>query len=1650
MAGRIQGITIKLKGDTSDLQNSLNQVYKSGEELNRELRQINTSLKFHPGNTDLITQKQRVLGEAVENTRKKLDDLKKAQQEAQRAIENGDPGAQAQYDKLTREILKTEDQLKSMSRELKQSESAMRQWGESTQRSGEKVKAAGEKIGNVGKTLSTRVTAPIVAAGVAVGKAAIDFESAFAGVRKTVDATEAEFAMLEEGIRQMAKELPASAVEIAGVAEAAGQLGIKTENILGFTRVMIDLGEATNMSAEEAATSLARLANITGMPQAEFDKLGSVVVDLGNNFATTEKEIVDLGLRLAGAGAQIGMTEAETMSFAAALSSVGIEAQAGGSAFSKVMIEMQLAAETGYSALDNIEAILADTGVSFVEFEQAAMHGGDALKDVAHRTGLSKDELKTLHKELLEGIVSVERFADVMGVAGDEFVEMFKSDPSGALMTFVEGLASAEDRGVSAIAVLDEMGITEVRLRDTLLRAAGASDLFSDAIATGTKAWEENTALTNEAEQRYQTMESQLQILKNNFIDVGISLGEQLLPYVEKFVNWLGNVADKLSEVNPKTMDTAIKIAALAAAIGPVLVVLGSMMGAVGSAMSGIGLLAVAFGGGGAAATAFGAAVAGLAGPVGIAVAAIAGIAGAAIALSQDALPEVDHFASGVSDATAEAVGAFLELEEQATTSLKQMVWSGQEVTAEYAETIGGAFTQMKDTILTSLTEQRDESAITLQEMFDNNASISSKEREKILAALDAEYNSKSVQIAEGEARVQEILSTASEEKRALTETEKEQINFIQEEMRNAAVQTLSESEAEQLAIMESLRANAGVISAQQAAEVVQNSVKQKDEAIAAANEEYEERLKAAAQLRASGSEEAAEMADKIVEEATRQRDEAVKMAESMHMDVVEEAKAQAGEHVAEVDWSTGEIKSKWEVMADKINTTVNDFGDKVAERFGEIARDGIDRAEELRKGAVQAFDDLRRGASEKMEAAREAISTKISDAKSTVEDKVAEMVTAGRTNFEAFRESASTKFGEVKTAVSRGLRNAYDTVTGWFGSFATAGSNIVGSIASGVRDAVWKVRDAINGVVSKIRNYLPFSPAKEGPLRDLDKLNFGGTIASSITKGTKDVTKAMGGMAGDAMDTLEGGMLKRKPSITDTMGEIRNHVLKNIEPLTEVFEREGMLMEEVFANLKQGGTVAMEELFNTMALLQDYGYDSTEMARIFGPAWSEALQMIVWNMTGWDVQTMRTTYNLDEMNKAFAAMLGVGTSGTEGMKADLEDLGTTAEAVAKQSEKAILQHLGTLKAYVAGNKAAFIASMDQLLGAGEDVWNNIVHGGSGANGVIASVINRLSGISDEAKRTALAGQAFGDHWKSALNGMIQEVGMWQSEYNVGSWAIDQNKLLSLSLEEVKAAADKVKESISAESFAEPIKEDAIKTVKDKMQSELGEIESFTKETLDGIAKKFDETFAKIQTSVVSNLKDKVVPAMRDALMSGLDVSEDFTQNVFDDWNHTFYELADVVLVNLRDHTSPVMRQELQRMLAGMGDYTQAFFDTGQNWMRALAAGIQSGMQDVRASINSMPQAQVQAAGTGVQWYDSGGIFRSPTVIGVGEKRPEFVGALDDLKAIVADVIDKRGSGGDSDIVITGNTFAVREEADIRKIAEELMTLADRKKRGGR
>lgn len=418
--------------------------------------------------------------------------------------------------------------------------SSLQQFMDDSGTAQDRVKALGNAFTSAGATMTKNVTLPLVGLGTAAAKAAIDYESAFAGVRKTVDATEEEYAQLSDSIIEMSNRLPQSASDIAGVMEVAGQLGVRgTENLLNFTETMIMLGDATNLSSEEAATALARIMNIMGTSGDDVSRLGATVVALGNNFATTESEIVEMTNRLAAGAKLAGLTEAETMALAAAMSSVGIQAEAGGTAMTQ----------------------------TFNEIETAVANGGKALDD----------------------------FASVAGMSSEEFANTWKNKPIEAIQAFIRGIGQLDEKGESAVLVLDKLGLTGIRQSNMLKSLGLASDLLVDSIDMANQAWDENTALTTEAETRYGTLASKISILWNNVKNLAISFGELLMPAIDKVTGTIQNAVQWLNGLDDSQKKTLVTVLEIAAAIGPILLIIGKFIGVISTLIGVVKTVRTAF-----------------------------------------------------------------------------------------------------------------------------------------------------------------------------------------------------------------------------------------------------------------------------------------------------------------------------------------------------------------------------------------------------------------------------------------------------------------------------------------------------------------------------------------------------------------------------------------------------------------------------------------------------------------------------------------------------------------------------------------------------------------------------------------------------------------------------------------------------------------------------------------------------------------------------------------------------------------------------------------------------------------------------------------------------------------------------------------------
>ena len=323
--------------------------------------------------------------------------------------------------------------------------------------------------------------------------AATSYESAFTGVRKTVDATEDEFAQLSDWIMDASTKMASSKEDIAATMEIAGQLGISgVEGLETFTQTMVMLGDTTNLNAEEAASALAKFGNIAGLDAENMDQIGSAIVDLGNNFATTEADIVSLATRLASGATIAGLSATEILGLSTAMSSVGISAEAGGTAMSTILTKMGRAVDSG----------------------------GEKL----------------------------ELFAATAGMSAEQFAQVWKTDPTTALSGFITGLNGVIDSGGNVTQILDDLNIKGIREVNTVKSLALASDVMADAVATADQAFEDNVALVNEANTRYGTTESQALQTAEAFKNLQVAVGKELTPMYGEFMSFSSAAMQAMTE----------------------------------------------------------------------------------------------------------------------------------------------------------------------------------------------------------------------------------------------------------------------------------------------------------------------------------------------------------------------------------------------------------------------------------------------------------------------------------------------------------------------------------------------------------------------------------------------------------------------------------------------------------------------------------------------------------------------------------------------------------------------------------------------------------------------------------------------------------------------------------------------------------------------------------------------------------------------------------------------------------------------------------------------------------------------------------------------------------------------------------------------
>lgn len=449
--------------------------------LKSELALSEAQFKGQANSVEALTAKNNILRQSVDQQKEKVRALAQAVVDATTVYgENS-----AVTDRYRQQLNRAQVELINMNRELDANSEHLREAEESADRTTHSLDEFGNETQDTGDAVNT-LAAALQAAGVAAAfhqitqaiRACVDssmeFETAMANLNKVAKLSDGELAALGEDIKRLSTEIPATTSEIAQVAEASRRLGIAQEALLSFTEVMVNLGGVSDLSADQAATALARFANIVGTSSADYERLGSTIVALGNNFATSESEITNMASRLAAAGKLAHLSESQIMGLAAAMSSVGIEAEAGGTAMTQTLTAMEKAVTSGGKKLDE--------------------------------------------------------FARIAGMSSSQFAEAWQKEPIEAIHAFIAGLGNLDSQGESATQVLEELGLSGIRQSNMLKSLALASETLAGTLATADQAWRENTELAETAAAKYDTTEAKMQMAANAANNLKIAVGDQLTP----------------------------------------------------------------------------------------------------------------------------------------------------------------------------------------------------------------------------------------------------------------------------------------------------------------------------------------------------------------------------------------------------------------------------------------------------------------------------------------------------------------------------------------------------------------------------------------------------------------------------------------------------------------------------------------------------------------------------------------------------------------------------------------------------------------------------------------------------------------------------------------------------------------------------------------------------------------------------------------------------------------------------------------------------------------------------------------------------------------------------------------------------------------
>jgi len=872
-AGEVGRLKVNLALDSGDFTKNMQAANRSLKLLQADFKAADAGLGNFENNLDQLKTKSSNLSQQFQIQQTRVQELTRRYEDLART--KGENSKEAQnmlirQRKAVEQMRKVEKALVDVNNKIEDESNHLNLLKKRADEAGQKLGDLANRANEVGNSLTGTVTPALVGIGAALIKVGNDVDSSQARIQAQLGVTGKEAKQLTEDARAVWKS--------------------------GFGESMADVTKGLVQVKQ----------NIKGLNDGELRKVTKDALVLADVFEADVNEVTRAGGNV--------------------MKGFGVDSK---KAFDLMAYGAQNGLNFSNEMFDNLSEyapLFSTMGFSADEYFQLLINGSKAG---VYNLDYINDAMKEMQIRLKDGSKTT---ADAMGQLSSSTQKVWKDYLAGkSTVKDVSNAVLAELKGMDDQTLANQIGVglygTKWEdLESDAMYALGGIDgqlkNVNGSMDKASKAIEDSFG--TRAKAAWRDAQEALEPLGLALLDIA----ERHLPKIEKTID---SVTSKFENMSPAAQDTTLAIGGMLLVGGPLI----KFMSTLGTGVSKVLPLITRFGGGAAIAGGAMTSAAGsagllttaatiLTGPIGIAIASVTALGVAAYQLDKEMDKPViksQIFGEEVSKGTQKAVGAYLKMDEDASMALTNMFATQQVITDENLNSLVSKYDKMGNSILASMDKNHAQQFQKTQDLFTKTSALTAEEEANVLKKMNDNHANKQLKVQEYEAKIQEIMNTAKEQKRALTESEKITINGIQEQMRTMAVQTMSKSAEEQKFILTNLKEQSSIITAEQAAKVVQNSIKQRDKSVAEAEKQYKDTVMQITYMRDVTGELTTEQANRLIKEAERSRDNAVSTAEDMHEKVVKEAQGQAEEHVDKINWETGEVNSGWDMMWNKVDS---------------------------------------------------------------------------------------------------------------------------------------------------------------------------------------------------------------------------------------------------------------------------------------------------------------------------------------------------------------------------------------------------------------------------------------------------------------------------------------------------------------------------------------------------------------------------------------------------------------------------------------------------------------------------------------------------------------------------------------------------------